>query len=614
VETERLTTAQAIVRFLMAQRIEDGDRRLPLFPGVFAIFGHGNVTCLGEALEPVRDRFPAWRGQNEQSMALAAVAFAKARRRRQIMVATSSIGPGSTNMVTAAAVAHANRLPVLLLSGDTFAGRIPDPVLQQIEQFHDPSISVADAFRPVTRFWDRIVRPEQVLQTLPHAVTTMLDPATCGPAFIALPQDVQAAAYDFPSEFFGERVHRIRRQPPDERDMAEAARILRAARRPLIIAGGGVRYSEAEAVLASFAEAHGIPVAETVAGKGSLVHAHPNNMGPVGVTGGTAANALATDADAILAVGTRLQDFTTGAWTVFQDPGVRLVSINVAAWDATKHLGQAVVGDARLSLERLDAAMAEHRAPSPWLDRAGTLRSEWERSLRASVERELEPPSYAMVIDAIQAVADPSDYVVAAAGGLPGELNATWRVQEIGTFDCEYGFSCMGYEIAGAWGAKMAFGDDRDVVAWVGDGSYLMMNSDVYSTVLAGHKVIFLVCDNGGYAVIDRLQTNMGGAHFNNQWEDVRSAAPVRVDFVKHAESMGARAEKVKALDELQRAYRRAKDADRSSVIVIETDPHVWTEGGAWWDVGVPEVSDRAEVRAARAAHDAERKLQRPGI
>jgi 3D-(3,5/4)-trihydroxycyclohexane-1,2-dione acylhydrolase (decyclizing) len=602
------------VRFLMAQRIETGEGNQPLFPGVFAIFGHGNVTCLGEALEPVRDRFPTWRGQNEQSMALAAIAFAKARRRRQIMVATSSIGPGSANMVTAAAVAHANRLPVLLLSGDTFAGRIPDPVLQQVEQFHDPSISVADTFRPVTRFWDRVMRPEQILQTLPHAVATLLDPATCGPAFVALPQDVQAEAYDFPSPFFRERVHRIRRQPPDERELAGAARLLSSAQKPLIVAGGGIRYSEAEEALASFAETHGVPVVETVAGRGSLVHGHPNNLGPLGVTGGAAANALAADADVVLAVGTRLQDFTTGSWTVFQNPELRLVSLNAATWDATKHLGLAVVGDARVSLEALSAAMDGHTAPTSWLARARELRSDWERSLRTSVERRLDPPSYAMVIEAVQEVADPSDYVVAAAGGLPGELNARWRVREPGTFDCEYGFSCMGYEIAGAWGARMAFGVERDVLAWVGDGSYLMMNSDIYSTVLAGHKVIFLVCDNGGYAVIDRLQTSMGGAHFNNQWEDVRSAAQVRVDFVKHAESMGARAERVTSLDGLQEAYRRAKVADRSSVIVIETDPHVWTDGGAWWDVGVPEVSDRPEVRAARASHDAERKLQRPGV
>jgi 3D-(3,5/4)-trihydroxycyclohexane-1,2-dione acylhydrolase (decyclizing) len=624
-QTEPMTTAQAIVRFLMAQRIEasDGGARsaaggtthhLPLFAGVLAIFGHGNVTCLGEALEPVRDGFPTWRGQNEQSMALAAVGFAKAKRRRQIMVATSSIGPGSTNMVTAAAVAHANRLPVLLLSGDTFAGRIPDPVLQQVEHYHDPSISAADAFRPVTRYWDRIVRPEQVLQSLPHAVGTMLDPATCGPAFLSLPQDVQAEAYDFPSAFFQERVHRIRRQPADADEVAEAARILGAARRPLIVAGGGVRYSEAEEALAALAEAHGIPVTETVAGKGSLVQVHPSNVGPIGVTGGMAANALAGDADVILAVGTRLQDFTTGSWTVFQDPDLRLISINVARWDATKHLAHAVVGDARSALESLDRQLSGYRAERAWLDRSTELRSEWERSIRDAIGNELDPPSYAMVIGAIQDAADPSDYVVSAAGGLPGELNVNWKVREVGTFDCEYGFSCMGYEIAGAWGAKMALGEERDVIAWVGDGSYLMMNSDIYSTVLAGHKVIFLVCDNGGYAVIDRLQVNMGGAHFNNQLEDVRAVAPVRVDFVKHAESMGARAEKVTSLDELKAAYLRAKAADRSSVIVIETDPHVWTGGGAWWDVGVPELSERAEVRAARAAHEAERKLQRPGI
>jgi 3D-(3,5/4)-trihydroxycyclohexane-1,2-dione acylhydrolase (decyclizing) len=612
-QTERLTTAQAIVRFLLAQRIELDGEIAPLFPGVFAIFGHGNVTCLGEALYPVRDRLPTWRGQNEQSMALAAIAFAKARRRRQIMVATSSIGPGSVNMVTAAAVAHANRLPVLLLSGDTFANRVPDPVLQQVEDFADPSVTVADAFRPVTRYWDRIVRPEQVLQSFPQAVATMLDPAECGPAFIALPQDVQAEAFDVPSAFLEERVHRIRRPHPDPADVADAVAALREAERPLLVAGGGVHYSGAGSALSDFAGRHGIPVVETMAGKGCLVEDDPSLAGPIGVTGGPSANALAEDADVVLAVGTRLQDFTTGSWALFKDPGFRLVSVNVGRWDATKHRAVGVVGDALVSFEALDEGLGSWRAPEAWTRRAGELYGDWRRKLREAVDRSMDPPSYAQVIAAVHDVAAATDYAVAAAGGLPGELNANWHVREVGAFDCEYGFSCMGYEIAGAWGAKMAL-PDRDVVAWVGDGSYLMMNSDVYSTVLSGHKVIFLVCDNGGFAVIDRLQVNQGSASFNNLLVDAKVVEPFRVDFVAHARAMGALAERARTLDEVRAAYRRAKSADRSTVIVVETDPHTWTEGGAWWDVGVPEVSEREEVRVARAVLDAERKHQRIGV
>jgi 3D-(3,5/4)-trihydroxycyclohexane-1,2-dione acylhydrolase (decyclizing) len=360
-DTVRLTTAGAIVRFLIAQRTEIDGRESPLFPGVFAIFGHGNVTCLGDALEAAGDRLPTIRGQNEQSMALAAVGYAKAMRRRQIMVATSSIGPGALNMVTAAGVAHADRLPVLLLSGDTFAGRIPDPVLQQVEHFDDPTTTVNDAFRPVTRYWDRITRPAQLLQSLPQALGTMLDPAQCGPAFLGLPQDVQAEAFDFPASFFEPRVHRIRRPGPDPREVEEAARILREAERPLLIAGGGVHYALATDEVAAFATRHSIPVVETVAGKSSLEWDHPMAAGPIGVTGSTSANALAREADVVLAVGTRLQDFTTGSWSVFEDERLRLIALNVGRSDASKHLATPLVADARRGLEELGEALGGWR-------------------------------------------------------------------------------------------------------------------------------------------------------------------------------------------------------------------------------------------------------------
>jgi 3D-(3,5/4)-trihydroxycyclohexane-1,2-dione acylhydrolase (decyclizing) len=603
------------VRFLVAQRTEIDGADAPLFPGVFAIFGHGNVTCLGEALEAVRQELPTWRGQNEQTMAMAAVAYAKATRRRQIMIATSSIGPGATNMITAAGIAHANRLPLLLMSGDTFANRVPDPVLQQVEHFHNPSITVNDAFRAVTRYWDRITRPQQILHSLPRAVGTMLDPADCGPAFLALPQDVQAEAFDFPAVFFEQQTHRIRRPGTDPQEVKAAADILSSADRPLLVAGGGVHYAQAASELADFAERHNIPVVETVAGKSSLVWEHPCFAGPIGVTGSTSANALAADADVVFAVGTRLQDFTTGSWSVFGNPDFRLIALNVARYDANKHRAVPVVADARRGLEEISAALGSARAPGAWMERARDEYRTWNKYLdeAAAAPASGKAPSYAAVIRRVNQVAGPRDYALAAAGGFPGELNKQWRSLGVGTFDCEYGFSCMGYEIGGAWGAAMAL-DDRTVISFCGDGSYLMANSDVYSSVLSGHKFILILCDNGGYAVIHRLQVFKGGSPFNNLWGDVRAKELVRVDFAKHAESMGARVEVVPTLDEIGPAVERARAADRTTVILIETDADTWTGGDAWWDVGVPEVSEREEVRVAKAEHEADRKLQRVGV
>jgi 3D-(3,5/4)-trihydroxycyclohexane-1,2-dione acylhydrolase (decyclizing) len=614
-DTIRLTMAGAVVRFLMAQHTEIDGEEAPLFPGMYAIFGHGNVTSLGDALEAVKDSFPTWRGQNEQSMAMAAIAFAKASRRRQIMVATSSIGPGALNMVTAAGIAHANRLPLLLLAGDTFAGRVPDPVLQQVEPFGDPTVTVNDAFRPVTRYWDRITHPAQVLQSLPQAVATMLDPADCGPAFLGLPQDVQAEAFDYPARFFEPRMHRIRRPGPDPDEVEAAATILGSAERPLLIAGGGVHYALATEELAAFATRHDIPVVETVAGKSSLPWDHPMFAGPIGVTGSSSANALARDADVVLAVGTRLQDFTTGSWSVFGDEGMRLISLNVGRYDATKHLAAPLVADARRGLGELSVALGDWRAPAGWPARARQEYARWNDYLDETVRAASTSgrPSYAAVIRTVNGLAGPDDYVVASAGGLPGELNKHWRSLDVGTFDCEYGFSCMGYEIGGAWGAAMAM-PGKTVISFCGDGSYLMANSDVYGSVLSGHKFVLILCDNEGYAVIDRLQVFKGGASFNNMLADVRAKDPTRVDFAKHAEAMGAWAEQVDALDQLEGALERARAADRTAVIVLRTDPHAWTGGDAWWDVGVPEVSERDEVLVAKAEHEAARKHQRAGV
>ena len=625
-ETIRLTTADAIVRYLIAQRtvLADGSEA-PLFAGVFGIFGHGNVTCLAHALEAVQDELPTWRGQNEQGMALAAVGFAKAARRRRIMVATSSVGPGAINMVTAAGVAHANRLPLLLLSGDTFSSRIPEPVLQQVEHFNAPSTTVNDAFRAVSRYWDRITHPAQLVSSLPHAVATMLDPADCGPAFIGLPQDVQADAYDFPVRFFETVVHGISRPRADTGQLAAAAEAIAAASKPLIIAGGGVHYSFAESALAEFCESHGIPVVETVAGKASLIAAHPLNAGPIGVTGCVSANILAGEADVVIAVGTRLQDFTTGSWTVFKNDALRIVGLNAARFDATKHRSLPVVGDARESLRDLTDRLGDYVAPEDWTNRATTETAQYHAyidkiaapQVEASGGRDDEDlPTYAQVVGVVDRNKVPGDYALAAAGGFPGEINNGWRAEEINSFDCEYGFSCMGYEISGAWGAKMAM-PDREVIVFVGDGSYLMMNSDLYSSVLSGHKLIVIVCDNGGFAVINRLQVNQGGEPFNNLLENCRvervEGEVPRVDFAAHAAAMGCESETVSTIAELEAALERARAADKTYVIAMRTDAHEWTEGGSWWEVGVPEVSSSQSVLDARAEVDAGKADQRVG-
>jgi 3D-(3,5/4)-trihydroxycyclohexane-1,2-dione acylhydrolase (decyclizing) len=613
-KTIRLTMAQALVKWLCAQRTVIEGAEAPLFGGVFAIFGHGNVTCLGEALEAVQDQLPTWRGQNEQSMALAGIAYAKARKRRQIMVATSSIGPGAMNMVTAAGVAHSNRLPILLLAGDTFANRVPDPVLQQVEHFHDPTITVNDAFKAVTRYWDRIARPEQIIGSLPQAVATMLDPADCGPAFLALCQDTQAEAFDYLEAFFEPKVWRVPRPRPDVEQLVAAAELLRKADQPLIVAGGGVHYSLATAELATFALTHRVPVVETIAGRACLPHDHPSNAGPLGVIGSASANALAAEADVVLAVGTRLQDFTTGSWTVFGNPEVRLIALNAARFDAAKHRALAVVGDAKEGLVELSAGLAGWRAPQAWLARAAKEYAAWNAIVdQHSGPTNAELPSYAHVVGAINRACAPTDLALTAAGGLPGELCKNWKAKTVGTFDCEFGFSCMGYEIAGGWGARMA-DPERDVIVFCGDGSYLMMNSDIYSSVLTGHKLIVVVCDNGGFAVINRLQNFKGSASFNNLLEDCRRETDARVDFARHAESMGAIAERVRSIGDLEAAFARAKAADRTYVIVIDVHPHQWTPGDAWWDVAVPEVSRREAVKEARAEHERGWQKQRIGV
>jgi 3D-(3,5/4)-trihydroxycyclohexane-1,2-dione acylhydrolase (decyclizing) len=452
------------------------------------------------------------------------------------------------------------------------------------------------------------------LRSLPDALATMLDPADTGPAFIALPQDVQAEATDFPAGFLEPVVHEVRRPRPDRREVEQAASLLRAAERPLIIAGGGVHYSLAESELADFARDHGIPVVETVAGKSSLVWDHPCNAGAIGVTGCDGANRLAAEADIVVAIGTRLQDFTTGSWTVFQADGVRIVGCNTARFDAVKHHSVPLVGDARESLAELDELVGTWSAPASWLQTAQreAARFHADRDARTRPDDDAGLPTYAQVVGAVDRQATPDDYALTAAGGFPGELINNWRARAVATFDCEYGYSCMGYELSGAWGARMAR-PAGEVFTFVGDGSYLMMNSDLYSSVLSGHKVIAIVCDNGGFAVIDRLQRAQGGVSFNNFIADSRVVEPARVDFAAHAAAMGCASEQVATIAELEEALVRARAATRTYVITMETQPDAWTEGGAFWEVGVPEVSERAEVRAARDAMDAAKHDQRTG-
>ncbi|MBL8789716.1 MAG: 3D-(3,5/4)-trihydroxycyclohexane-1,2-dione acylhydrolase (decyclizing) [Rhizobiales bacterium] len=602
-KTIRLTTAQALTRFLTAQMTMIDGRKTPVFAGVWAIFGHGNVAALGEALYQVREQLPTYRGQNEQSMALSAIAYAKATNRKRIMAATTSIGPGALNMVTAAAVAHVNRLPVLLLPGDVFAGRRPDPVLQQIEDFGDGTMSVNDAFKTVSRYFDRIMRPEQLIPALNRTMAVLTDPAECGPVTLALCQDTQAEAFDYPESFFAERVWSFRRPRPDEGECEAAVTALRAARKPVIIAGGGVNFSEANAALAAFAERHGVPVVETQAGKSALPFLNELNMGAVGVTGTAASNTVCEEADVILAVGTRLQDFTTASWTLFRNTAKTIIGLNTQVFDATKHQALPLVADARVGLEELSARLGKWSAPATWTAMARKARSDWIAVADTyTAPGNAERPSDAQVIGAVQRALGRDVIGMCASGGLPGEMHKLWQASFPGSYHMEYGFSCMGYEIAGGLGIKMAR-PDKDVVVMVGDGSYMMMNSELMTSVMLGRKITVVLLDNRGFGCINRLQHATGGARFNNLYDhNVKQDVAPDIDFAAHARSMGAVAMKVKSLAELEAALLDSRSNTRTTVIVIDTDPMLSTDaGGAWWDVGVPEVSTRPSVLDAHA-------------
>ncbi len=597
-KTVKLTSAQACIRYLANQYIDLDGQVLPYFAGAWAIFGHGNVAGLGQALAAAPGLIPTYRAHNEQAMAHAAIAYAKQMRRRRAMICTSSIGPGATNMVTAAALAHVNRLPVLFLPGDVYASRRPDPVLQQIEDFGDGTQSANDCFRPVSRYFDRIIRPEQLLDALPRAVATMIDPADCGPATLAFCQDVQAEAFDYPESFFDRRVRRIRRVAPERPEVRQLAELIRSSSAPLLIAGGGVHYSLACDELASFVSAFGIPVAETQAGKGALPWDHPQALGSIGVTGTSAANTAAAEADLVIGLGTRLQDFTTGSWALFENPAARFVQVNLAPHDAHKRGASPIIADVKLTLDALSEDLGEWR-PGVRRRHAEAMASwnrSWEQATAAGNER---LPSDAQVIGAVWRSIPDDAVVVGAAGGLPGELHKLWRPRTSDGYHLEYGYSCMGYEIAGALGVKLA-APAREVVVMLGDGSYLMLNSEIASSVALGAKLIIVLLDNHGFGCINRLQQATVGEKFNN----LLPPEPA-IDFRAHAEALGAIAQKVVSLAELEAALDRALGAERTTVIVIETDPERSTAaGGAWWDVPVAQISGSGAIMDARKFYD----------
>ena len=610
----KLTCAHAIIKHLIAQKILIDGKKEQLFAGAFGIFGHGNVACLGQALQENQDKLPTYRGHHEQNMALTGIAYARAKRRKQFFVATSSVGPGSTNMVTASAVAMSNRLPILFLPGDTYANRMPDPVLQQVEHFNNPGITQNDAFKPVTKYFDRITRPEQILQTLPQAIQTMLDPADCGPACLSLSQDVQGETYEYPEEFFKERVHNIRRPRPDDFQIKQAAEQIKKSKNPLLISGGGVFYSDAMEDLGNFAIKHNIPVTQTVMGYSTMKRDHSHFLGPIGGLGGKAANNLAKQTDLAIAVGTKLADFTTGSWANFENPNFSLVSVNVSRFDASKHLAQSVIGDAKVSLQELSNALGDWKAPDEWHKKSRDELKNWNDYVdKESGPTNQELPSYAHAVGAIYRNSDPTDIAVTAAGGLVGEVVQIWRPKELNTHETEWGFSCMSYEISGALGVKMA-NPDKEVIAFVGDGSYLLFNSDIYSSVITNNKLIIVLCDNGGHAVINRLQLFKGGKEFNCLFNSSKTPNLVPVNFAKHAESMGAKSEEVSSISELEEAFKRAKKSDVTYLISIKTHSYEWLEGSAYWESPTLEMPSTKENEEALKLHKEGKSKQRQGV
>jgi 3D-(3,5/4)-trihydroxycyclohexane-1,2-dione acylhydrolase (decyclizing) len=615
--TLRLTTAQAIIRFLKNQHSERDGVQQPFFAGCFGIFGHGNIAGIGEALQENPD-FRYYQTRNEQAMVHTAAAFAKMHNRLRTFACTSSIGPGATNMLTGAATATINRLPVLLLPGDIFARRNVAPVLQQLESGASQDISVNDAFRPLSRYWDRINRPEQILTSLLEAMRVLTSPAGTGAVTLALPQDVQVEAYDYPPAFFELRVWRIPRSRADQASVHQAVSWIRESRQPLIVAGGGVLYSDASAALQAFAETAGIPVGETQAGKGALPYNHPLAVGALGVTGTPGANILAREADLVIGIGTRYSDFTTASKTAFQNPDVRFININVAEIDAYKHAALPLVGDARAALEELQPLLAGWRTAQDYQERADRFNREWDAEVQRIYNLEHGPPiSQGEVIGAVNTLSRPQDVVVCAAGSLPGDLHKLWRTRDPKGYHLEYGYSCMGYEVAGGLGVKMA-APEREVYVMVGDGSWLMMSQEIITSVQEGCKLIVVLINNHGFASIGGLSASLGsagfGTHYRFREETTGQLTGERlpVDFAANARSLGAHVIEAQDLPSLQSALREAQAQSVTTVIVLETDREQRVPGyESWWDVAVAEVSEQESVRASREAYEQARDRER---
>jgi len=613
--TRRLTVAQAIVAFLQAQYSSRDSQEHRFIEGCFGIFGHGNVAGMGQALEQ-NPGLRYYLCRNEQAMVHTAAAFAKTSFRLRTLACTTSIGPGATNMLTGAAAATINRVPVLLLPGDIFARRNVAPVLQQLESPSTQDISVNDCFKPVSRYWDRIQRPEQLLTSLPEAMRVLTSPADTGAVTLSLPQDIQAEAFDFPEEFFRRRVWIIPRTRCDKQLLSQAATLIRHTKKPLIVAGGGVLYSEASSVLANFAEATGIPVCETQAGKGSLQYDHLQQLGAIGVTGTPGANIAAREADLVIGIGTRYSDFTTASKTAFQNPNVRFININVAEFDAYKHAAIPLTGDARASLEELQSTVAGYQIEKSYATQIDTLRANWEKEVdRIYAVRKTPPLSQGEVIGALNSFSEASDVLLCAAGSLPGDLHKLWRTRQPGGYHMEYGYSCMGYEIAGGLGAKMA-NPKREVYVMVGDGSYLMMAQEIVTSLQEGIKLNIILLDNHGFSSIGGLSRGCGneglGTNYRYRRGEKYDGDPIPVDFAANAASLGAWAIRVKTHDEFCNALVAARKQDRTSVIVVETSYDDRVPGyESWWDVPIAEVSERESVRAARKQYEEARKKER---
>jgi 3D-(3,5/4)-trihydroxycyclohexane-1,2-dione acylhydrolase (decyclizing) len=623
VKTVRLTAAQALVRFLAAQYVERDVVELPFFGGCFGIFGHGNVAGIGEALYESPELLTYYQARNEQAMVHAAAGFARMKNRLGALVCTTSIGPGATNMVTGAALATVNRLPVLLLPGDVFASRRPDPVLQQLEVPSAGDVSVNDCFRPVSRYFDRIWRPEQVIPAALQAMRVLVNQAETGTVTLAFPQDVQAEAYEFPEEFLRKRVWHIPRALPDDAALSAAAARVRAAQRPLIVAGGGVIYSEATDALRRLCEQTGIPVGETQAGKGSLRYDHPSALGAIGVTGTFAANRIAADADLVIGVGTRWTDFTTASKTAFRNPDVAFVNINVADFDAAKHAGLALVGDARTTIERLAELLEGWSMDDSYRAEAAQLSGQWDDEVERLYTLAHEPlPAQSEVLGAVNALSEPTDVVVCAAGSMPGDLHKLWRTRDPKGYHVEYGYSCMGYEIAGGLGVKLA-APEREVYVLVGDGSYLMLSSEIATSIQEGLKLTIVLVDNHGFNSIGSLSRSLGTDGFGTLYRYRRNgsigldsepdpAALLPVDLAANAESLGAHVIRVTTIDELRAGLAAAKAETRTVVIAVEVDRYAGVPSyESWWDVPVAEVSEVASVRAAREEYEAARREER---